>query len=365
MKFVVQWLAPQFQSECEQLAQTNEADKLRRLHTNSDTAQNIWNSWTLPNDGSVIVTTLGGGILEIPPEHLVQLDALKAQVEALLNSVVVIGVGKSTYEAEIAAKVAMERGGNQIALYVPGLEQEVKDEKEETDPLVMRKDEVPATPDFTAAFHSIARDQEVRLARINDATENEIDTMRQQIAVALTAIKAQAPVLGQIKEHAPDLYQAVVDLTAGVVAMARALKDREMGKSEKMTAAFLNNETGEVFQTGAVHDNGSLPEGWKDIQDGFVDETGKFLNKAQAIETLEKAIKLPKLRVKRYKEITLPVGSLKQDHNGNKVKVQHGDGKESWVEVNSGVVAATDDRHAPPVWGANSHPASSRNPGAH
>ncbi len=55
---------------------------------------------------------------------------------------------------------------------------------------------------------------------------------------------------------------------------------------------------------------------------------------------------------------TLPVGST---HNG-KVKVQHADGTQSWKQMEAGMIQAQEG--GAPLFGANSHPTSSREPGA-
>jgi len=54
----------------------------------------------------------------------------------------------------------------------------------------------------------------------------------------------------------------------------------------------------------------------------------------------------------------LPVGTIDQ----SEVKVRHADGKESWKEVHAGMIQAQDQ--GAPLFGANSHPTSSREPGA-
>lgn len=54
----------------------------------------------------------------------------------------------------------------------------------------------------------------------------------------------------------------------------------------------------------------------------------------------------------------LPVGTIDQ----GEVKVRHSDGGESWKEVHSGMIQAQDK--GAPLFGANSHPTSSREPGA-
>ncbi len=79
--------------------------------------------------------------------------------------------------------------------------------------------------------------------------------------------------------------------------------------------------------------------------------------------------KLPMPETKKRHDVVLPVGSVKQGGpSGNahgdvgKVKVEHGDGKTSWIEARAGQVTAVADRHAKPVLGHASHPLSSRNP---
>ena len=63
---------------------------------------------------------------------------------------------------------------------------------------------------------------------------------------------------------------------------------------------------------------------------------------------LDKA-KLPMPHATAHHHIVLPVGSVKDD----RVKVQHSDGKEGWVEVSAGQIRSQDPA---------GHPVSSRNP---
>lgn len=59
-----------------------------------------------------------------------------------------------------------------------------------------------------------------------------------------------------------------------------------------------------------------------------------------------------------HKMVSLPVGTL---HNG-KVKVKHADGKSGWKGVRAGMIQGQEA--GAPLFGANSHPVSSREPGS-
>jgi hypothetical protein len=72
--------------------------------------------------------------------------------------------------------------------------------------------------------------------------------------------------------------------------------------------------------------------------------------------TVEKADSSPIEGTPTHHKMNFPVGSQVD----GKIKVQHGDGKTGWKQVDSGMVQAQDADA--PIIGANSHPVSSREP---
>ena len=88
---------------------------------------------------------------------------------------------------------------------------------------------VPGPSVVEQQFHSAAAGTEAEAARAeaqaNAAQPNDptIDKVKQTIAKILQKVKQQAPVLEQLKDQAPDAYQAVVASIQAMLMMAKAL----------------------------------------------------------------------------------------------------------------------------------------------
>lgn len=347
-----------------------------------------------------------------------------------------------------------------------------------------------AAGDLEDAFHKLAGQQDQKDAQDAQAAQSDKAAIKSAIVAVLQKVRGQSAVLGQLKQQAPDAYNAVVGLVQGVIAMAHSLEEavgpqQAMQKSDDddKGSAFKNSDTGEVIVTGPFHDIEQVPDEWEGkTVEGYVDDDGTFMTRAEAAERLEKAeehpldrdvrilreggipaskkqigdgwpaylhvadgadedisgvsfrdprtpsrvalihrstkgpgwqasffdekgplsdsqhrtlaeairetrhsamsvekvwrrgqdlekSKLPMPETKTHNNLELPVGTVKQggpsaNAHGDvgHVKVQHGDGKTSWIQARAGQNTVVADRHGQPILGHAGHPISSRNP---
>lgn len=80
-----------------------------------------------------------------------------------------------------------------------------------------------AASDFEDKFHEIAAEHHSKEAQDQAAQQNDVDAIRQKVAQVLLQIKQQSPQLAQLKQAAPESYQAILNLIQSVIVMGRAL----------------------------------------------------------------------------------------------------------------------------------------------
>jgi hypothetical protein len=109
-----------------QASLNDKPDELRRLSQAIDKGNEIWKAWALAAGGSAI--SLGGdeGRLEIPASKLEDLPKIRQEYMMAVGSSVSVGIGQKLSEAEKSLVVAKIRGGNQVVLYTPEVEQEME-----------------------------------------------------------------------------------------------------------------------------------------------------------------------------------------------------------------------------------------------
>lgn len=78
-----------------------------------------------------------------------------------------------------------------------------------------------AAQDFEKMFHDAAQEQSQKEQVA--AEPPAADAIKTKVAQILQQVKAQAPVLEQMRQSVPDTYQAVVDMAQAVIAMAKEL----------------------------------------------------------------------------------------------------------------------------------------------
>ena len=238
------------------------------------------------------------------------------------------------------------------------------------------QDENPPQPELTHAaeglrglegeFHQMAQQQ-------NQAPKSESGNqeLKSRLAGVLQKLKGQAPVLEQMKQQAPETYAAIMAMVQSVISMARSLSSdagQDPKKQEEQEKA-AKSERQDILHGGAADekDYGDFdPEQLKigikhemehtksakiaaEIAMDHLTEDPDYYKKLKTIEKTD-------LPTSGRHKLVLPPGSTittgpQGRKNAGKIKVQHGNGKSSWVHVRSGQVLSEDG-----------HAISSRNP---
>lgn len=112
-----------------------------------------------------------------------------------------------------------------------------------------------AAQDFERQLHEEAWKGEEEDMHASVQSRQSLDQVKEQVYRALAALKMQGETLEQVKQVAPDAYQAMVGLTQAVVTMARQLTAEPMRKAElarKDRAAKLVGEVQAALQDELV-----------------------------------------------------------------------------------------------------------------
>lgn len=269
MKVIIAWSCRGIRSDLEQMSLAEDVEGLRRLNGEIERANRVWLAWLNNGNGSVIEFHGADGKAEIEATKLSELIKIKQQIEGTLENDVALGAGTKLTEARTSLAVSEARGGNRIVLYSEDVQAEfgkIKDEEAGRDdplksvdlskadnqgghegkmhpsaPVYEKKkfegsehsqgevaqaavdDQPPATEkthsseDFEDKFHEIAGQAESEEAPPNEAQD------RSGIVQVLQQLKSQMPVLEQVKQAAPETYQAVMGLAQAVIAMAKQM----------------------------------------------------------------------------------------------------------------------------------------------
>jgi hypothetical protein len=273
---------------------SDDISEVRRVDQAIQRGNAIFSSWALASGGSVI--ELGGdeGRLEVPAEALKDLPGIRANYGSAVDATVSVGVGRTLSQSAKALLAAKLRGKDRVVLYDQSVEQEVAAAKQPTEAEKIGEEYLGKTAEGSAQshhlggvsvprrqhpsrqteehsegevaekqagghaetphthgpaedeFHAFATNQETADKAKAARQSEDFQKLKQQVAVALTGLKAQLPVLAQLKQAYPDTYKAVTSLVQSVVVLARGLQATEAGlqKKERAVKVWRENTSG-------------------------------------------------------------------------------------------------------------------------
>lgn len=455
MKVIIAWDGDHIGREVGRASLADDVEGLRRISQNIDRGNEVWRSWVERSDGSMISCSGDQGKAEISAEYLSELPKVRDQYAGCVEATVSVGVGTKLSEADKALMAAKLEGGNKIVLYSEEVEERIaeasKKEKTEGDKLSEEyltkaqpqaqpqpaanagagggfagasKPSVPsvaspdveasehsqgeaaqqasddralppesthAAADFEDMFHDLAGKEQEKEQGIPQPQGDPNEQMKLQIVQVLQALKAQAPVLEQVKQSAPDTYAAVMGLAQAVIGMAKQISGtpthttvkeiddgaRSQNEFEVPQPPEEDDDKGEKDDTKKSEEQLSpdaLKEGvdWELVHGGATEhakaletvienltkDPDHYKNLLKEVESLDKAsLSMPGGGVPSHHHVILPVGShkdpgAKATRDVGKVKVLHPETqKESWIQARAGQIMSQDG-----------HAISSRNP---
>lgn len=166
-------------------------------------------------------------------------------------------------------------------------------------------DDQPPGPEMTHAaqdledeFHDLAQQQEGDPEA--SASQKVNDPIRQQVVQVLQALKAQAPILEQVKQSAPDTYKAVMGLAQAVIAMAKEMN----GDPAHMTQGEIEDRARSQAQV-------QIPLPPEEGEESSGDEKSKSKDDTKKSEPSEPKPSKAQLKEKRTKRIAELAASTK------------------------------------------------------
>lgn len=254
-------------------------DEVRRVDAAIRRGNEIFTSWALASGGSVVESGGDEGRIEIPAVVLDELPQVRHNYASAVGAPASVGIGKKLSESAKALMAAKLRGGDQVVFYDESVEAEVAEataqEKPESEKLaeeylnkatvegsaeshhrggvsiptkshpgrqteehsegeVARSEAGPPPSPHEEAFHAAAADQDKadRAASIRGSAD--FDAIKTKVATALEGLKAQLPVLNQIKTTHPETYKSVLAMVQATIGLARELssQDTALAKAE-------------------------------------------------------------------------------------------------------------------------------------
>jgi hypothetical protein len=278
-------------------------EEVRRVNQRIDSGNEIWKSWALRVGGSIIEIAGDEGAIMVPADKLDELPALAEQYGGAVEATVSVGVGMKLSESAKALLYAKLTGKNKICFYTQDMEKTIKEAQEhkgsEADKIVeeyldkaapamnagafsgasrpsgattqkpvatqgdheegqaiqdvINDENAPApveathaASDFERQLHEEAWKGEQEDMHVEAQKSGKIDQIKSQVAQALQALKAQAPMLEQLRQASPQAYQAMMALSQSVIAMAREIAPTQpqaqpMAKKEDQRVTVKKN----------------------------------------------------------------------------------------------------------------------------
>lgn len=108
------------------MALQNDEEGLRRISQSIEQGNELWEKWVYSKGGSVVSTGGDEGRVKVGAEYLEELPQIRKRYEGLVGSSVSVGVGMTLAESNRALIAAKLRGGNQLVMYSPELEEEIE-----------------------------------------------------------------------------------------------------------------------------------------------------------------------------------------------------------------------------------------------
>lgn len=274
----------------------DDADAIRRISQSIDHGNDIWRSWCESHGGNVVEMAGDEGTFEISADYLDELPKIREQYQGDVGSTVSVGVGIKISESARALIAAKLRGGDRIEFYTDEVneivtqaekngqrteENKIADEylnkaapamhpgtfsgasapsaptvsgptatqgpHEEVSTIMNEQSAEGQSPelthagdDFLNSFHDSARSQEQEDTEGHAQSTKNVDDVKKKIVVALQMLKQQAPVMEQIKQTAPDAYQAMVGLAQAVIGLSREINPVKKSENSLTKAESRN-----------------------------------------------------------------------------------------------------------------------------
>lgn len=246
-------------------------------------------------------------------------------------------------------------------------------------------------PDFESMMHDAAQNQASQDDQ--DATDDSshMDDVKNKVVETLMTVRQQLPLIQQLQSVAPEVYASIIGLVQGLIALGREVTGTDVDQAPPTDDAPPDDSTPD--------ESGPTAKSWKDVAcedcKGFLGanldcktcseyaekhKTKKDEPAAKPIPPVVAPPPTPQNTVPQNSGQNSPTNRMgTNSHQGGgaqagrahirlpagttldgKVKIRHLDGSAGWRNMLSGMISGFEDS---PLFGANSFPVSSRQPG--
>ena len=144
----------------------------------------------------------------------------------------------------------------------------VNNEIEEANENVIPVEKTHSMDGAEELYHAVAQAQQKKDDEESNTKEDNRSQIKNQVAGVLKLVQAQAPVIAQMKQAAPQTFDAVMQLVQSVIALGRELSTPgDMKKGEVLKKAIANIPPGKPINDSPFLDYSHvLPKGTKGLQ---------------------------------------------------------------------------------------------------
>jgi GNAT superfamily N-acetyltransferase len=255
----------------------DDVESVRRISRQIEAGEDIWRSFATRVGGNTVESGGDEGVIQIPATKLSDVPDVARQYALTVGATVSVGVGMKIGEAARALLVSKLRGKNQINIWDPSMQSEIdaatSQPKAESDKLAAEylnkaqpekgsnkqdnlaghprhdkqkgmsgdheegaeaakevaaaKDEeispemTHAADNFEDQLHDLAAQQGQKDQQDAQQSESHLDEVKQQLVQALQTVRQNMPVIQPLQQSAPEVYQSLMALTQGLVALGR------------------------------------------------------------------------------------------------------------------------------------------------
>lgn len=287
IKLYLSWKPDRVDKRLQEYLRQGDEGRARQLSQTLSSVERLWKGFVIDQSRGELISLIGDGVSRacIPADALEGVEKIRAQASRFLQSPLSVGVGMSMVDADLALKVAVRRGGDQIQLWdretmIPELEQADQQLQKADGPQAEEtpsnkgnagggftprdeSGEKPVPPraegsehsqgevaqaaaqefsgpeathgagggDPEQAFKGHADAQEDDDQREQDQAQGQ-DGVRAKVVEILKQVKEAAPQLEQLKQASPDLYAVLMDMTQALILTARAMVEGDGGQPQ-------------------------------------------------------------------------------------------------------------------------------------
>jgi hypothetical protein len=259
MDVFVSWCVDQIDGLTAAAIMADNVEELRRISADLRRSAENFKAWAMAVGGAPVLDLNTCGSVRVPADRMAELPAVVKKFDGLCEATLSVGVGMCLSESHQAMQYSQVKGGDQISLYDPKMEEAVeearkpipdalaglaKNQKVGTEqpeaPVGEAEAPEPApepgtdqahspTPDAMPATAPQVQGGDIQApAPAQDQGQGQDEQQAQQdpraaVVQALTKIKEQAPILEQMKQSNPDAYEAVKGVVAAMIMMAQGM----------------------------------------------------------------------------------------------------------------------------------------------